>query len=124
MKPYLSKLSAATLLAACAATSVGCYPAYPPPYQSAAPPEYQEFTGGSDPIEPLPQEPMGPPPAPYGANPGVNPGVAIAGAAAAGLLGYALGSNRGYYSYPYFGRGFYAPVPFGYRRGFYAPGCY
>jgi hypothetical protein len=50
--------------------------------------------------------------------------VAIAGAVAAGLLGYAIGNNQGYYAYPYFGPRFYGPVPLGYRRGRYAPGCY
>jgi hypothetical protein len=119
VKPRLPKLSAPAWLVACAAASVGCYPAYPPPSTVAASREYQPVWGDTAPQEPLPAEPE--PPAAAG---GIDPGVAIAGAVAAGLLGYAIGNNRGYHAYPYFGPGFHGPVPFGYRRLYFAPPCH
>lgn len=53
----------------------------------------------------------------------VDPGLAVAGVAAAGLIGYAAGNNHhdhyhggGYYAAPYYGGGYYRGG--GYRRGF------
>ena len=57
----------------------------------------------------------------------VDPGMAVAGAAAAGLVGYAIASNNHYY-YPggYYYGGWYHPHPYYpyYRGGYYAPHGY
>jgi hypothetical protein len=116
MKAPLQKLGAGAVLASLLALSIGCYPAYPS--GSAYAPGYSQDAKGYDvpygEPAPVPQEPA---PARYG----VDPGVVIAGAAAVGLLGYALGSHHhhGYYG------GYYAPVPYGYGPGYgYGPHCY
>ena len=58
----------------------------------------------------------------------VDPGLAVAGVAAAGLIGYALADDNnhhhhgGYYGGGYYGGGYYAPRPYyggGYHRGGY-----
>jgi hypothetical protein len=52
----------------------------------------------------------------------VDPGVAIAGAAAAGLAGYAIANNNDNHNHYYHGGGYYRPRPYygGYqRRGYY-----
>jgi hypothetical protein len=111
MKAPLQKLVARVGLAGFIASSIGCYPAYPT--GSAYAPGYSQDAKGYDvhygEPAPVPQEPA---PARYG----VDPGVVIAGAAAVGLLGYALGSNHhhGYYGggygyYPHYGHGYYGP---------------
>ncbi len=99
------------LSAACAASSVGCYPSYPPPDHSSA---YRQDSKGYA----VEQAPVAPPQPRYV---GVDPGLAIAGVAAAGLLGYAIGDHR-HHDY-YHGPGYYyRPVP--YRRGYCGPGYY
>jgi hypothetical protein len=48
----------------------------------------------------------------------VDPGLAVAGIAAAGLIGYAAGNDRGHYHHPgYYGRGYYG-------SGYYGGGYY
>jgi hypothetical protein len=112
MKVPLQKFVAGTALTGFLALSIGCYPAYPP--DSAYAPAYsQDAKGYEVPYgEPAPQAP----PVRYG----VDPGVVIAGAAAVGLLGYAIGSHHhhGYYG----GYGYYAPFRHG--HGYYGPHCY
>jgi len=100
MKIHFPRLTAATL-AACIASLVGCYPAYPPHayYNSAY---NQDSKGYSVPQQPVPQ---GQPPPRYV----VDPALVVAGVAAAGILGYAIGNNHGYYHGPYYGRGYYPP---------------
>jgi hypothetical protein len=111
MKRHASKLTVATLLAACIASGVGCY--YPPPNQPAA---YNQDSKGYDVSqEPLPQQA-----APRYA--GVDPGLAIAGAAAAGVLGYAIGNNHGYNHHHYYGPRYYGPRYYGPR--YYGPRYY
>jgi len=46
----------------------------------------------------------------------VDPGVAVAGAAAAGLVGYAIANNRSDRHYYHGGRGYYRPHYGPYRR--------
>jgi hypothetical protein len=58
----------------------------------------------------VPQEPASPPRPRYA---GVDPGLVVAGVAAAGLVGYAIGNNHGY-PQNYYGPGYYRPVPYGY----------
>ncbi len=112
MKTHFHRLTVATLLAACIASGVACYPAYPPSNYNSA--YQQDSKGGYD----VPQEP-GPAPAPRYA--GVDPGLVVAGVAAAGLLGYALGNNHGHHDH-YYGPRYYRPVPYGggyYGRRYY-----
>ena len=90
------------MVTACVAPSVGCYPAYPPQYASAY---GQDAKGYSVPYGPAPVQPQ--------AHYGVDPGVVVAGAAAAGLLGYAIGHHH--HPYPYY----YGPGYGYYRRGHY-----
>ena len=90
------------LLIGCIASSVGCYPVYPPPNGYGY---NQDSKGYSVPREPVPQGP----PVRYG----VDPGLAIAGVAAAGLLGYAIGNNHGYHDHYYHGPAYYRPAPYG-----------
>lgn len=84
-----------TLLLVCVFSVVGCYPVYPPPGP--------DFAGGVDskgysvPAEPIPQGPR---------YVGVDPGLVIAGVAAAGLLGYAIGNHHHGACY---GPAYYAP---------------
>ena len=111
MRRHCGRLAVAALLAAGIASSVGCYyPAYPPAgYESA----YNQDSKGYS----VPQEPAQAP-----RYVGVDPALAVAGAAAAGLLGYAIGSNHGYAHYSYCGPVYYRPVP--YARGYYGgPYC-
>ncbi len=110
MKSPLSRLAVAAIVTAGVAPIVGCYPAYPPPYTSAY---GQDAKGYSVPYEPAPPQPE---------RYGVDPGVVIAGAAAVGLLGYAIGNNH-HHPYPYYyGPGYYRPVPYGYWGGHYRRG--
>jgi hypothetical protein len=110
MKTHFHRLTVTVLLAACVMSGVGCYPAYPPAGNGTA---YQDSKGYSVPQEPAP--PQGPRYA------GVDPAVVIAGAAAAGLLGYAIGNNRGHHHH-YYGPRYYRPVPYG--RYYYGPRHY
>jgi hypothetical protein len=105
MKTIAFRPMVPALLAACVVSSVGCYPAYPPPnaYSNSSKGGYAE-----------PAE-AGPPPQ-YPPRYVVDPGLAIAGVAAAGLLGYAIGQNHGYHHHGhyyggprYYGRGYYRP---------------
>jgi hypothetical protein len=109
MKMHFPRLTVAMLSAACIASSVGCYPAYN--YGAAY---NQDSKGYAVPQEPMPQRQPG--------YVGVDPGLAIAGMAAAGLLGYAIGNNHGYHNHGYYGGGYRRPGP--YRRGHYAPRHY
>jgi hypothetical protein len=106
MKASFQGVAGGALLAALIASSVSCYPVYPPPNQGA----YSDAKGYIG--------PQGPDPAAAPPRYAVDPAVAVAGVAAAGLLGYALGQNHGHHYYgPYYG-----PVP--YRYGYYGPPCY
>jgi len=49
----------------------------------------------------------------------VDPGMAVAGAAAAGLVGYAIANNNNYYH-----GGYYHPHPYYHGGGYYAPHAY
>src|SRR5687768_139173 len=97
------KWTAAGLMAACIAT-VGCYPAYPPSGGDSA---YNYDSKGGEVVSPAEGYAEAPetPPQAYPRYAGVDPGLAIAGVAAAGVLGYALG-NHGHY-HPYYGPRYY-----------------
>ena len=87
---------------------VSCYPVYPPQYASA----YNTDSKGYNVVPEAPPQPQ---------RYGVDPALAVAGVAAAGLLGYAIGNHGGcgpgyYYGPPVY----YRPAPY-YRRGFYGP---
>lgn len=85
------------ILAVCIASVVGCYPVYPPPNADFA--SSTDAKGYDIPPEPMPQRPR---------YVGVDPGLVIAGVAAAGLLGYAIGNNHGYHG-AYYGPMYYGP---------------
>ncbi|MEO5712486.1 MAG: hypothetical protein ABIT37_03280 [Luteolibacter sp.] len=95
---------------------MGCYPVYPPGGYNSA---YNQDSKDSMAQEPTPQgpAPQGPP-----VRYGVDPGLVIAGVAAAGLLGYAIGDHHNYHN-NYCGPGYYRPGPY-YGRGYYAPRYY
>lgn len=102
MTIHFPRLSVALLAIAFTLSGVGCFPAYPPPDDRFA---YQDSKGYA-----VPQEP-----APYRQPPrqaGVDPALVVAGAAAAGLVGYAIGNNRGY-RHHYDGPRYYAPARYG-----------
>jgi hypothetical protein len=107
MKRHSPRLIAATALAACVA-SLGCYPAY-----NNGTAYNQDAQDYSVPQQPYPQQSPG--------YVGVDPVLAVAGVAAAGLLGYAIANNRGYH-HSYYGPGYYRPAYYG--RGYYGPRCY
>jgi hypothetical protein len=110
MKRHWGRLAVAALLAAGIASSVGCYPAYPPAgYESTYNQDSKDFS--------VPQESAQGP-----RYVGVDPALAVAGAAAAGLLGYAIGSNHGHAHYSYYGPVYYRPLP--YWTAYGAPRCY
>ena len=113
MKAPLRMFVARACLAGFIALGIGCYPAYPPgsAYASGYP---QDAKGYEVPYDSGPPQQQ---PARYG----VDPGVVIAGAAAVGLLGYAIGTHHHHHGY--YG-GYYAPVPYRYGPGYYGPGCY
>lgn len=107
MKAPILRLTAASLVAVCIASSVSCYPAYPANYNSAY---NQDSKGYNVQGDPAPQ------PAPRYV---VDPAVAIAGVAAAGLLGYAIadGHHHGHHHGHYYGpRYYYRGGPRYYRR--------
>lgn len=93
------------------ASSVGCFPVYPPGNQDSA--YVNDSKGYSVPQDTYPQQAQ---PVRYA----VDPGVAIAGVAAVGLLGYAIGNNHGHHPH-YYGHGYYRPY---YRGGYYGPRYY
>ena len=100
-------------LSAFLVSAIGCYPAYQNGQQDGQF-GYQDAKGydvGTTPVPPAGQPPR------YG----VDPGLAIAGVAAAGVLGYALGNNRGHRG-GYYGPRHYRPYSYGrayQRRGYY-----
>ncbi len=115
MKTRSKRWTVAGLAAACVVSSVGCYPVYPPgSYQSA----YQQDSKDSLPQEQQPAPGPAGPPVRYG----VDPALAIAGVAAAGILGYAIANNHGHHGH-YYGPGYYQPTPY-YGRGYYRPRYY
>ena len=114
MKTHSPRLITAALLAACVASSVGCYPYTSDYYGPAA--YHQDAKGYSVPPEPAP------PPQPHYV--GVDPGLVVAGVAAAGLLGYAIGNNHESHNGCY-GPGYYRPSPYGYYGPrYYGPRYY
>ena len=117
MKMHFTRLTA-VLATACIASLISCYPAYPQANYNSA--YTQDSKGGYAPQQPVPQQPVPQPQAPHYV--GVDPGLVVAGVAAAGILGYAIGHNNGYYHGPYYGRGYYRPVYYG--RGCYPPPYY
>lgn len=88
--------------AACLASSVGCYP-YADYYRPAA--SNQDAKGYSVPEESAPR--------PQPRYVGVDPALVVAGVAAAGLVGYAIGNHHGYH-HGYYGPAYYQPAPYGY----------
>jgi hypothetical protein len=111
MKKHFSKLTTALLLAACAVSSVSCY--YPARGRGEAVTSYSSKGGYEGPQEPTYR------PAPR--NIGVDPGLAIAGVAAAGLLGYAIGNNHGHHHHYYSSGYYHRPVRYGYYGRGYCP---
>lgn len=101
MKTNFLRLAAAGLLTACIASSVACYPVYPQRNYNSA---YNQDSKGYD----VQQEPA---PQPRPRYVGVDPGLVVAGVAAAGLVGYAIGNNHHDH---YYGPRYYRPVPYGY----------
>lgn len=81
---------------ACLAASIGCYPVTSAYY---GPPEIQNSKGHAV------GEESAVPPQPHYV--GVDPGLVVAGVAAAGLLGYAIGNNHGHHYGPAYG--YYGP---------------
>lgn len=81
---------------------VGCFPAYPPQDRGVA--YGEDAKGGYD----VGQESAPPGPRMVG----VDPALLVAGAAAAGLIGYAIGQHHHHY---------YGPGPYG---GYYGPRYY
>lgn len=115
MKTPARRWIAATLTAACMVSSIGCYyPAVAPNYQSS---NYNTDSKGYN-VAPEPVQPQ------QAQHYGVDPALAVAGVAAAGVIGYALGNhyNHPYYNHPYYYGPAYYPVPRGpiyYGRGGY-----
>lgn len=106
MKTNFRGWMVASLAATCVASSVGCY-SYPPPNYSS---NYQQDSKGGV----VEQAPVAPPQPRYV---GVDPGLVVAGVAAAGILGYAIGDHH---HHNYYGPRYYRPVP--YHRGYYGHG--
>ncbi len=117
MKTCLVRPFATVSLAACIASAIGCYPAYPgyPPQTRAGYyDDAKSYDAGLD---------SPPPPRPEQPRYVVDPAVAVAGVAAAGLLGYALGSNRSHH-HGYYGPRYDRPAPYygggiAYRQTYY-----
>ena len=94
------------LIAASIASMISCYPVYSQRYASSYNGDAKGYAVEAEPA-----------PAPQPQRYGVDPGLVVAGVAAAGLLGYAIGHNNGcYYGPPPV---YYRPVPYG--RAYYAP---
>ena len=113
MKKRSHRMIAALLTATCVSTSVGCY--YATPYPS----QYQAASYNGETKDGMAYENTDAPPPPPTGRYVVDPAVAIAGVAAAGLLGYAIGNNH---NHSYYGGGYY-PRYYGpaYPR-YYRPG--
>ena len=118
MKAPLQRLGVRAVAAALIASGIGCYPAYPggsaygPGYgYGSAYAQGQDAKGYEVPYAESAPAPQAPPPPRYG----VDPGVVIAGAAAIGLLGYAIGSSN---------HGYCGPGPYFHGRAYYGPRCY
>ena len=109
MKTQAQRWIVAILLIGGIASGVGCYPVQPLPNQDSA-----FIDGGKGYAVPPDNYPQQPQPVRYA----VDPAVAIAGVAAAGLLGYAIANNHGHHHPHYYGHGYYRPVPY-YRGGYY-----
>lgn len=116
MKTCTHRLIAASLVVTCIATSVGCY------YPSSYPSQYQAASYNGESKDGMAYENTGAPPPPQSTGRYVvDPAIAIAGVAAAGLLGYAIGNNHNHGHY--YGPGYYGPRYYGpaYPR-YYRPG--
>jgi hypothetical protein len=104
MKTKLRRVLVAGLCGAFVASSTSCYTYYQPP-------AYTQVPVGDSKGEYTPEE-SAPPPAPgyYAPRFVVDPGLVVAGIAAAGMLGYALGNNHSggcHYGPPsYYGGGY------------------
>ncbi|GAA5131915.1 hypothetical protein JIN84_07385 [Luteolibacter yonseiensis] len=108
MKKHLPKLTSTLLSAACAVSSVSCY--YPARGRGEPVASYSQDSKGGYAQEPMPRSAPG--------YVGVDPALAVAGVAAAGLLGYAIGNNHSHHSH-YYGPRYYRPVGYGYYgRGY------
>ncbi|RYD25634.1 MAG: hypothetical protein EOP87_24085 [Verrucomicrobiaceae bacterium] len=105
MKNGFLKAGAMSLSAALTLSAVGCFPVYPPGDRGYA---YNQDAKGYD-VQQESPPPRGP------AMVGVDPALLVAGAAAAGLLGYAIGNNHHHH------HGYYGPGPYG---GYYGPRYY
>ena len=115
------RFTSAGLLAACVMITGGCYPAYPPSSSGSA---YNGNGGSKDGYAGSEDDygnAMEAPPQQSPRYSGVDPGLAIAGVAAAGVLGYAIGNGHGHYHRPHYGPYFYRPVFYrpAYGRGHY-----
>lgn len=109
MKKHLPRVAAGVVLAACGLSSVSCYyPVYRRGYGDNTVYNQDSKGGYSDPPQPMPA------PGPRYAR--VDPALAVAGVAAAGLLGYAIGHNRSHHHH--YGPGYYRPVGYGYYGGY------
>ena len=109
MKTRLSKAGRLALAGIVVLSPVGCFPAYPPQDRGMA---YGGDAKGYD-VQQEPAPPSGP------RMVGVDPALLVAGAAAAGLIGYAIGHHH--HDHYYGGPVYYRPVPYG---GYYGPRHY
>lgn len=114
MKMRACRLTAASLTVSCIATSVGCY--YPTPYPS----QYQAASYYGDSKDAMTYGPADAPPPPSAPRYVVDPALVVAGVAAAGLIGYAIGNNHHHSRYygPGYGPRYSGPA---YPR-YYGPG--
>ncbi len=112
MKKRAHRLIVAFLSASCIATSVGCY------YPSSYPSQYQAGSYNGESKDGMAYGPAEGPVQQAAPRYVVDPAVAVAGVAAAGLIGYAIGNNRSYPRYygPAYGGGYYRPA---YGGGYY-----
>ena len=94
------------MTAVCIASMVSCYPVYPQGNSSAYNTDSKGYSVAPEPVRQPPRY-------------AVDPGLAIAGVAAAGLLGYAIGSHNGYHNHYYGPPVYYRPVRYG--RAYYGP---
>lgn len=101
MKTRLAKACRLGLAGILVISPVGCFPAYPPRDRGVA---YGDDAKGYE-VQQQPS-PAGP------RMVGVDPALLFAGAAAAGLIGYAIGHHH---------HGYYGPAPYG---GYYGPRYY
>lgn len=106
MKMCAHRTITVSLIATCILTSVGCY--YATPYPS----QYQAASYNGESKDGMNYESTdAPPPQPAGRYV-VDPALAVAGVAAAGLIGYAIGNNHNHSNYygPGYGAGYYRPA--------------